>query len=411
MRLLIAPTAYKGTLSPIEATEIIARSVAVPPTNPSRSVSVPPTNPARSVGLPPMNPSRSVGVPPTNPARSVGVPADELDLCPIADGGTGWLDVWHYHFPNAQRIPTQVYDALGRPRTAEWLLLPDGVAVLESAQAIGIHLLRSDELAPMEATSYGVGELLRAAAQHPDTRALWLGLGGVATTDGGAGALTALGFQLLDAQGNPIPQGGQGLLNLQSVRLPDADPLQGKPLMLCADVQNTLLDAARVYAPQKGATPSQVETLAQGLEQLATVALRDRGIDLRTVLGAGAAGSLAGGLHAYLHAPIVSGIAWLLKHIGWDTRLAQADCLITGEGQVDAQTLMGKGVGVLIQQAVALGKPVMVLTGRKGAGWEAVANLPGVRLFACAEVAPDMPPAESLQRAAATALSVVRWNW
>ncbi|MFN7017576.1 MAG: glycerate kinase, partial [Fimbriimonadales bacterium] len=202
-----------------------------------------------------------------------------------------------------------------------------------------------------------------------------------------------------------------GLIHLHSVHAPPADPLGGKSLILCADVQNTLLDAARVYALQKGATPSQVETLAQGLEQLATVALRDRRIDLRTVLGAGAAGGLAGGLHAYLHAPIVSGIAWLLKHIGWDTRLAQADCLITGEGQVDAQTLMGKGVGVLIQQAVALGKPVMVLTGRKGAGWEAVANLPGVRLFACAEVAPDMPPAESLQRAAATALSVVRWNW
>ncbi|MFN4033086.1 MAG: glycerate kinase [Fimbriimonadales bacterium] len=399
MRLLIAPTAYKGTLSPIEATEIIARSVGVPPMNPSRSVSVPPTNPSRSVGIPTDEACLDKNVQATG-----GTLADELDLCPIADGGTGWLEVWAYHFPDAQRIPVQVHDALGRPHVAEWLLRPSGVAVLESAQAVGIHLLRSDELAPLEATSYGVGEMLCAAATHPDTRALWLGLGGVATTDGGAGALTALGFQLLDAQGDPAFSDGQGLLNLQSVRPPDAEPLWGKPLMLCADVQNTFLDAARVYAPQKGATPDHVETLVQGLERLATVVLRDSGVDLRTVLGAGAAGGLAGGLHACLHAPIVSGIAWLLKHIDWDTRLAQADCLITGEGQVDAQTLMGKGVGVLIQQAVALGKPVMVLAGRKGEGWEAVAQLPRVQIYACSEIAPDLPPAESLQKAAATAI-------
>ncbi len=360
MRYLIAPTAYKGTLSPIEAAEVIA--------------------------------------------RSVGVPADELDLCPIADGGTGWLEVWEYHFPQAQRIQAQAHDALNRPCIAEWLLLPNGVAVLESAQAIGIHRLRPEELAPMEATSRGVGELLMGAAQHPASRELWLGLGGVATTDGGAGALSALGFKLLDAQGDPIPEGGQGLLKLQAVHPPPTTPLHGKPLTLCADVQNTLLDAARVYGPQKGATPEQVAQLALGLERLADIVLRDTGIELRTVLGAGAAGGLAGGLHAYLDAPIVSGIMWLLKHINWNRRLADADYLITGEGQVDAQTLMGKGVGILIQQAVAQGKPVIVIAGRKGAGWEAVARLPGVRLFACSEVAPALSPADSLQATAKVVL-------
>ncbi len=361
MRLLIAPTAYKGTLSPTEATEAIA--------------------------------------------RGVGVSADALDLCPIADGGTGWLEVWAYHFPQAQRISASARDALMRPHTAEWLLLPDGAAVVESAQAIGIHLLRPEALAPLKATSYGVGELLRAAAQHPDTRALWLGLGGVATTDGGSGALTALGFQLLDAQGDPIPPGGQGLLRLQTLLPPDADPLLGKPLTLCADVQNTLPDAARVYGPQKGATPPQVELLVQGLERLAAVTLRERGVDLLYTLGAGAAGGLAGGLHAYLNAPIVSGIAWLLNQIRWDTRLAQADCLITGEGQVDAQTLMGKGIGVLIQHAVAQGKPVIVLAGRKGAGWEVVAHLPGVQVFACTEIAPSLTPAEALRETTQYAIS------
>lgn len=364
MRLLIAPTAYKGTLSPIEAMEAILDGIRQFPSS----------------------------------------EAFTLDGCPVADGGTGWLEVWRDHFPNSQRHTTTVRDALGRLRPAEWLLLPSGAAVLESAQAIGIHHLRPDALSPLEASSYGVGELLHETALHPEVRALWLGLGGVATTDGGAGALQALGFRWLDKEGNPIPQGGVGLLELHTVELPDAPPLNGKSLWLCADVQNTLLDAARVYGPQKGATPAHVELLTHGLERLAEIVKRDKGIDLHTTIGAGAAGGLGGGLHAYLNAPIVSGIAWLLKQIGWETRLTQADCLITGEGQVDAQTLMGKGVGILIQNAVAMGKPALLLAGRKGEGWEAIAHLPRVRVFACAEVAPNLPPKEALRETATTAL-------
>jgi glycerate kinase len=195
------------------------------------------------------------------------------------------------------------------------------------------------------------------------------------------------------------------LLALHAIEPPPTDPLLGKPLTLCADVQNTLLDAARVYAPQKGATPEQTATLVRALERFAEVALRDTGIDLTATVGAGAAGGLAGGLHAYTRAPIVSGIMWLLRHVDWDTRLHAADCLITGEGQVDAQTLMGKGVGVLIQQAVALGKPVVVLAGRTGAGWEPLARLPHVQVYACAELAPNLPPEEALAQTTREAFS------
>jgi glycerate kinase len=386
MRSLVAPTAYKGTLSPTQAAQVIAANLD-----------------------------------------------GEVDLCPIADGGTGWLEVWAYHCPDAQRYAVEAHDALLQPRRAEWLLLPSGAAVIESAQAIGLHLLAQESLAPLQASSQGVGEMLRAAAAHPDTRALWLGLGGVATTDAGAGALHALGFRLLDAAGNPIfedhpllevpllaggtravplakrGEPGGGLRCAQPLHAPieppPTDPLRGKSLTLCADVQNTLLDAARVYAPQKGATPEQVETLVRALERFAEVALRDTGIDLTTVVGAGAAGGLAGGLHAYLRAPIVSGVMWLLRHVDWQARLHAADCLITGEGQVDAQTLMGKGVGVLIQQAVALGKPVVVLAGRTGAGWEPLAHLPGVQVYTCTEHAPNLPPEESLAQATREAFS------
>ena len=380
MRYLVAPTAYKGTLSPTQAAQVIAATLD-----------------------------------------------GEVDLCPIADGGTGWLEVWAYHFPDAQRHAVEAHDALLQPRRVEWLHLPSGAAVIESAQAIGLHLLAQESLAPLQASSQGVGEMLRAAAAHPDTRALWLGLGGVATTDAGAGALHALGFRLFDAAGNrifedapllevpPAPRGelqGGGtfdiasrLLALHAIEQPPTDPLHGKPLTLCADVQNTLLDAARVYAPQKGATPEQIATLVRALERFAEVALRDTGIDLTATVGAGAAGGLAGGLHAYTHAPIVSGIMWLLRHVDWQARLHAADCLITGEGQVDAQTLMGKGVGVLIQQAVAQGKPVVVLAGRTGAGWEPLAYLPGVQVYACTERAPNLPPEEALAQTTREAFS------
>ena len=204
----------------------------------------------------------------------------------------------------------------------------------------------------------------------------------------------------LAKRGEPVGRGTcdvpSRLLALHTIEPPPTDPLQGKPLTLCADVQNTLLDAARVYAPQKGATPEQVGTLLRALERFAEIALRDTGVDLTATIGAGAAGGLAGGLHAYLRAPIVSGVMWLLRQVDWEMRLRQADCLITGEGQVDAQTLMGKGVGVLIQQAVALGKPVVVLAGRTGAGWEPLVRLPRVQVYACTEVAPNLPPEEAL---------------
>lgn len=357
MRYLVAPTAYKGTLSPVQAAQIIAENL-----------------------------------------DGAG------DLCPIADGGTGWLEVWAHHFPNAQSYTVDAHNALLRPRRAEWLLLSSGTAVIESAQAIGIHHIPQESLAPLQASSYGVGEMLRAAATHPATRTPLLGLGGVATTDGGAGALQALGFRLLDAAGMPIPPGGEGLLSLHTIEPPASDPLQGKSLTLCADVQNTLLDAARVYAPQKGATPEQVETLTRALERFAAITLRDTRIDLTTTVGAGAAGGLAGGLHAYLGAPIVSGVMALLRQVDWEARLHTADCLITGEGQVDAQTLMGKGVGVLIQQAVVLGKPVIVLAGRTGTGWEPLARLPRVQVYACTDIAPDRPPADALAQTTLEAL-------
>ncbi len=339
MRIMIAPAAYKGTMTPIQA--------------------------ARAIGI---------GV-------SLAVPDAELILCPIADGGTGWLDVWAFYLrERAQRHTVQVRDALGRPVQAEWLLLSSGTAILESAQACGIHFLQPDEYDPMHATSYGVGEMLRAAASHPDTRRIWLGLGGVATTDGGAGALSALGFKLLDSRGRPIPPGGAGLLTLAQIIPPEPPPLQNRPLLLCVDVRNPFLDAARVFASQKGATPEQVKQLLHGLQQFAEIAFRDTGLDLTRLLCAGAAGGLAGGLGAYLHAFIKPGFLHLMRYIRLPERLDSVDCVITGEGRVDAKTMMGKGVWKLVTHAIIRGKQVVVLAGRKGPGWQRLESLPNVKV-------------------------------
>ncbi len=367
MRFLLAPTAYKGTLSPIEATEAMAEGIA-----------------------------------------SV-IPDAELDRCPIADGGTGWLKVWAFHsHRRAERHRVQTLDALNRLIEAEWLLVEPHFAIVESAQACGLHLLQPDELAPLEATSAGVGVLLREAAAHPRVQEIWLGLGGVASTDGGLGALCQLGFQVYDAQGTPVPPNGMGLLTAERIETPTQPPLKGKRLILCADVENPMVGAegsARVYAPQKGANPEQVALLEQGLTRWANLLEHTFGVPIGTTHGAGAAGGLAGGLSAALGAPIVSGIGWLMRHIGWNQRLSQADYLFTGEGQVDSQTLMGKGVGVMVQSAVVLGKPVWILAGRAGEGAETLTRLPAVQVATLLTDAPDKTSPNTALRSLCTLIA------
>lgn len=360
MRFLLAPTAYKGTLTPIEAVFAMAEGIAA------------------------------------------AVPQAVLDLCPMADGGTGWLDVWAFHRnEQAERYHAPTVDALERPLVAEWLLVKPHTAIVESAQACGIHRLMAHELAPMDATSAGVGHLLRIVAAHPQVREIWLGLGGTASTDGGIGALQALGYQILDSRGHPVPPNGHGLAQVAHIHPSSPNPLQGKALILCADAENPMTGSegsARVYAPQKGADAHQVSVLETGLARWADLLEQTFGIEVAKQRGSGAAGGLAGGLSACLNAPIVSGIGWLMHHIGWSERLAKADYLFTGEGQVDAQTLMGKGVGVVVQSAVALGKPVFLVAGRTGAGSEALHYLPDVTVATLLTDAPhSATPAAALR--------------
>jgi glycerate 2-kinase len=249
--------------------------------------------------------------------RVPGVEAEEL---PVADGGEGTAAVIHASLGGTWHAAT-VSDALGRPVEAKWLLLDDGTAVVESAQAIGLPQLRDDERDPLRTSSRGLGELLLAAlAARP--AALLVCIGGTATVDGGAGMRLAVGHEL-----------------------------DGFPLRVACDVRNPLLGergAARVFGPQKGAGPAAVDELESRLESLAELA------PYRKLPGAGAGGGLGAALAA-LGGQLVEGAELVLDTIGFDERACHADLAVTGEGTVDATTLEGKAPGAVARRCERLG--------------------------------------------------------
>ena len=253
------------------------------------------------------------------------VDADEL---PVADGGEGTAAVLYAAVGGDWR-EAQVADPLGRPVTARWLVLPDGVAVVDSAEAVGLPLVGVDERDPLRATSRGLGELLLAiVAEQP--REVLVGVGGTATVDGGAGMREIVGSALRDAR----------------VRV------------LC-DVRNPLLGergAARVFGPQKGADAEAVEELERRLASRAELE------PYRDLPGAGAGGGLGAGLAA-LGAELCDGAALVLDTIGFDERARAADLVVTGEGTVDRTTLEGKAPGAVVGRCSALGVSCVLFGG------------------------------------------------
>jgi len=247
----------------------------------------------------------------------------------MADGGEGLLDV-----VGGKLRRTRARDAQGRPVDAAWSLTDDG-AVVESAQAIGLALVGGVEANdPMRASSAGVGDLVNAALLAGARRVV-VGLGGSATTDGGLGCLTAL-----------EPHGR----------------LRGVELLVACDVETTFVDAAEVFAPQKGATEAQVALLRRRLERLAQVYFERFGVDVRDLPGSGAAGGLAGGLAA-LGATLVPGVELVADQVGLPDRLEAADLVVTGEGFLDEQSFAGKVVGGVAELAREAGVPVVVVAG------------------------------------------------
>jgi glycerate kinase len=295
--------------------------------------------------------------------RRARTDADVVRL-PVADGGEGTLAV--LLVTGARRVEVPATGPTGEPVDAAIGLL-DGAAMVEMAEASGLRRLPGGVPAPLEATTYGTGELIRAALDLGVER-LVLGIGGSATTDGGAGMASALGARFLDAGGRPLPPGGAALLRLARVDAGALDPrLAGVEVTVACDVDNPLVGpngAAAVYGPQKGAGPDEVLLLESALRRYAQVLADDLSLDLATVPGAGAAGGLGAGAVAFLGASLRPGIELILELLGFDRALAAADLVVTGEGSLDHQTLRGKAPAGVARAAGAQGVPVVALAGR-----------------------------------------------
>jgi glycerate kinase len=289
-------------------------------------------------------------------------PDDVVLELPMADGGEGTVAVVAAARPDAVWRPLTVTGPDGRPVDAGWLRLPEGTAVVELAAAAGLPLMA--HLDACGATTYGLGELLRAAAGDPAVERILVALGGSATTDGGTGALRALGARFLDAAGNELPGGGGSLAQLSTVEPVSVAPPAGGVGCL-VDVAVPLLGprgAAAQFGPQKGATADDVRVLEDGLARLADVLGGEPAEP-----GAGAAGGTGYGLAAGWGAALVPGAAQVAAVAGLPDALGEADLLVTGEGRYDEQSTQGKVVGYLLDAARAAGVGVHVVAGSIGA--------------------------------------------
>ncbi|MET7378668.1 glycerate kinase [Streptomyces sp. NPDC005526] len=320
------------------------------------------------------------------------VPDVEVEALPVADGGDGTVDA--AVAAGFERREVRVAGPLGHEVTAAFALRGD-TAVVEMAEASGLQRLPAGVLAPLTASTYGSGELLRAALDA-GARTLVFGVGGSATTDGGAGMLRALGARFLDAEGEPVAPGGGGLAALARADLSGLDPrLASVELVLASDVDNPLTGpkgAPAVYGPQKGASPDDVAALDAALAHYAKVleeAVGDRAARYAVAPGAGAAGGIGYGA-LLLGARFRPGIEVMLEVLGFAPALERATLVITGEGSLDEQTLHGKAPAGVAAAARAAGKEVVAVCGRLALTPEALARAGIGRAYPLTETEPDV---------------------
>jgi glycerate kinase len=319
--------------------------------------------------------------------------AGEILTLPVADGGDGTVAA--AVSAGFRRIELGVRGPVGKNVTASYALR-DGTAVIEAAQACGLSLLPAGALAPLTATSRGVGELILTACRMGAKRVV-LGVGGVATTDGGAGLVQALGARLTDAKGRELPPGGAALARLATFDLARLRDLSGVEFLLASDVDNPLLGpsgAAEVYAPQKGASPAEVELLEAGLRRWADVTETAVGgsLPVRDAPGAGAAGGIGFAALLFLGARMRPGIELLLELASFGSRLDGARLVITGEGSLDAQTLHGKAPVGVARAAAAHDPaiPVVAVAGRCTLSADQLRAAGIDRAYALSDIEPDL---------------------
>lgn len=324
MKIVLAPDSFKGSLTALQVTDILAAA-----------------------------------------ARHVFGEAVELVRAPIADGGEGTLEAILSARPGEKRTAL-VTGPMGEPVRAAYAFLSVQTALIEMAQTAGLALM-GEKRDPMKTTTRGVGELMRRALDEGARRIL-IGLGGSATNDGGMGMLRALGVRFEDRQGREVPEGAQGLLALEKMDLSGLDArLKDTELIALTDVTNPLLGengAAMVYGPQKGADACMLQLMEQGMTRYAQVAGSALNRDIASFPGAGAAGGLGAAVCGVLGGRMTQGIDAMLSVVGFEQLLAGADLCVTGEGRIDEQSVhFGKAISGIARRCVKAGVPLAVLAG------------------------------------------------
>lgn len=335
MNIVIAPDSFKGSLSAIEASRAIEKGI--------RKVS-----------------------------KSFNV-----NLVPLGDGGEGTMRVL-VNNTNGETRKAWVTDPNDKKIKAEYGILGDKrTCVIEMACASGLNLVPEKELSPLEATSYGTGELIKHALDE-GFRSFILTIGGSATNDGGAGMLQALGAKLLDDKNREISFGGGSLANINEILLNNFDSrIKDSEFIVASDVTNPLLGidgASNVFAEQKGADHLQIEILENNLAHWADKVFEATNMKIHYLPGAGAAGGIGGAFQAFFPHQFRSGVDLILEYVQMEELLENADLLITGEGKIDEQTMNGKTAFGVAKLAHSRNVPVIVLAGATGEGIEGLYN-------------------------------------
>ncbi|MHC4123735.1 MAG: glycerate kinase family protein [Planctomycetota bacterium] len=292
-------------------------------------------------------------------------PDIDIVIKPMADGGEGTATAM-IESANGRWIPHKVTGPLFSTQADAgfgWFE-SEKTAVVEMASASGLELLSKDQLNPFETTTFGTGQLIKAACDYGAQKIL-LAVGGSATVDGGIGAAAALGWKFLDCHSKEVTLTGKSLEKISEI-VPPININLPRTEVLC-DVENPLCGpngAAAIYGPQKGATPDMVELLDKGLKNLAEIAKEKLDCEIETLPGAGAAGGLAAGAVAFMNASLVSGIETIIAHSNLPSELKDADWVITGEGSFDRQSLMGKVISGITKLAHQFGTNVAVIAGQ-----------------------------------------------
>lgn len=290
----------------------------------------------------------------------------EVMVSPLADGGEGTVEALAEGC-DSEIVELKVKGPLLNPVVAKYCILKDSnTAVIEMASASGITLISDNERNPLETTTFGVGELIKDAVSR-GCRKFIIGIGGSATNDGGTGMLAALGYEFLDSNSKPISLGAKGLKNLHRIKTDNVLPeLKECHFNIACDVSNPLCGekgCSAVFGPQKGATPEMIKDMDSWLEKYAELAKTVSNKADKTYAGAGAAGGLGFAFLSFLNATLKSGIEIVLEEINIEYSIKNADIVVTGEGRLDSQTVMGKAPIGVAKLAKKYGKKVIAFSG------------------------------------------------